>query len=175
MPSIRRQFACEATQPSGSLMRCNSMEEDVVRGRNLALSLLLVVGACAGSPTAPPQADQEAKRFDQPAPDKGAVYVYRSGLMGAMRPLDVSLAGGASAQLGYNTFIRVEGPPGQIDIACKVGDNTTNGQFQIQDGQTRFVEVSMKAGLWTPSCEVAEVPPDQGQAAIRSSRRVEPL
>ena len=143
--------------------------------RSLSLLLVLAVGACAASPSAPPQADQQAKRFDQPAPDKGALYVYRSGLMGMMRPLDVSLAGGASAQLGYNTFIRVEGPPGQIDIACKVGDNTTNRQFEIQDGQTRFVEVSMNAGLWTPSCEVAEVPADQGQAAVRSSRRVEPL
>ena len=147
----------------------------MVRGVALSVSVLLVVGACAGSPSAPPQADQEAKRFDQPAPDKGAVYVYRSGVLGMLVPIDVNLAGGASAQLGYNTFIRVEGPPGQVDIACKVGDKTGNGQIQIQDGQTRFVEVSMTVGLMTPGCEVAEVPPDQGQAAVRSARRVEPL
>ncbi|MBI2737872.1 MAG: hypothetical protein HYX38_15185 [Rhodospirillales bacterium] len=147
----------------------------MLRRLGLPLSLMIVAGACAGSPSAPSQADQEAKRFDPPAPSKGALYVYRSGLMGAMRPVDVSLAGGASAQLGYHTFIRLEGPPGQIDIACKVGDNTTNGQVEIQDGQTRFVEVSMKAGLWSPSCEVTEVAPNEGQAAVRSSRRVEPL
>ena len=147
----------------------------MVRGVALSVSVLLVVGACAGSPSAPPQADQQAKRFDQPAPDKGAVYVYRSGVLGMLVPIDVNLAGGASAQLGYNTFIRIEGPPGQIDIGCKVGDKTGNGQIQIQDGQTRFVEVSMTMGLVTPGCEVAEVPPDQGQAAVRSSRRVEPL
>ena len=146
----------------------------MVRRLSLPLSVLFLVGACAGSPSAPPQADQQAKRFDQPPPDAGALYVYRSGLMGMMRPLDVSLAGGASAQLGYNTFIRVEGPPGQIDIACKVADNTTNGQVQIQGGQTRYVEVSMNAWGWSPSCEVAEVPPDQGQVAVRSARRVEP-
>ena len=145
------------------------------RRLGLPLSLMILAGACAGSPSAPPQADQQAKQFDPPAPAKGALYVYRSGLMGAMRPLDVSLAGGAAAQLGYNTFIRIEGPPGPIDIACKVGDNSTSNQIQIQDGQTRFVEVSMRAGLWTPSCDVAEVPPTQGQTAVRSSRRVEPL
>ncbi len=147
----------------------------MLRRLALPLSLMIVAGACAGSPSAPSQADQEAKRFEPPAPSKGALYVYRSGLMGAMRPVDVSLAGGASAQLGYNTFIRVEGPPGQIDIACKVGDSTTNSQVEIQDGQTRFVEVSMKAGLWSPSCGVEEVAPNEGQAAVRSSRRVEPL
>ena len=142
---------------------------------SLPLSLLLAVTACAGSPSAPSQADQEAKRFDPPPPTRGALYVYRSGLMGAMRPVDVSLTGRPSAQLGYNTFIRIDGPPGQVDIACKVGDNTTNGQVQMADGQTRFVEVSMRAGLWSPSCDVAEVSPDQAQAAIRSSRRVEPM
>lgn len=147
----------------------------MLRRLSLPLLLLLAVTACAGSPSAPSQADQEAKRFDPPPPAKGALYVYRSGLMGAMRPLDVSLTGGPSAQLGYNTFLRIDGPPGAIDIACKIGDNTTNGQVQIADGQTRFVEVSIRAGWWSPSCEVAEVSPDQAQAAIRSSRRVEPL
>ena len=147
----------------------------MVRRLSLPISALLLAGACAGSPSAAPQADQQAKSFGPPPPDRGALYVYRSGLMGMLRPLDVSLAGGASAQLGYNTFILVEGPPGQIDIACKVGDNTANGQVQIQGGQTRFVEVSMNAGLWSPSCEIAEVPVNQGQAGVRSARRVEPL
>ena len=107
----------------------------MVRRLGLPISVLLVVGACAGSPSAPPQADQQAKSFRSPPPDRGALYVYRSGLMGMLRPLDVSLAGGASAQLGYNTFIRVEGPPGQIDIACKVGDNTANGQVRSRVGR----------------------------------------
>jgi hypothetical protein len=145
----------------------------MVRRVSLSLCVLVVAGACSGSPSAPSAADQEAKRFDPPTPAKGALYVYRSGLMGAMRPLDVSLAGGASARLGYNTFIRVEAPPGPFDIACKVGDSTANSQVQIQDGRTGFVEVSMTAGLWTPGCAVAEVPADRGQAAVRAARRVE--
>src|SRR5258708_33965483 len=146
MPPICPQFARRPRQPIVPLVGCTFMEEHVIRGRSLSLSMLLVVGACAGSPSAPPQADQEAKRFDQPAPDKGALYVYRSGILGMLVPIDVNLAGGASAQLGYNTFIRVEGPPGQIDTGCKVGDKTGNGQHQIQDGQTPFAEGSMRMG-----------------------------
>lgn len=145
----------------------------MVRRPSLAFASMLVAGACAGSPSAPSQADQEAKRFAPPPPATGALYVYRSGLMGAMRPVDVSLAGGASARLGYNTFIRVEGPSGPVDIACRVGDSTTNGRVQMRDGETRFVEVSMKAGLWTPSCEIADVTADQGQPAVRAARRVD--
>ena len=88
----------------------------MARGKIVSLSVLLVplvmVGACANVPMAPQQADQEGKRFDQPAPDKGALYVYRTGLMGIAKPIDVAIVGGASAQLASNTYLRLEGPPG---------------------------------------------------------------
>jgi hypothetical protein len=146
----------------------------VIRGKSLSLSLLFVLGACANVPTAPPQADQDAKRFGQPAPDKGALYVYRPGWLGLAMPIDVAIVGGATAQLGSNTYLRLEGPPGPVEIDCRVGSNNAAQQVQIKDGQTRFVEVSIKIGLWLPGCEIAEVPPDQGQAAVLASKRVEP-
>jgi hypothetical protein len=146
----------------------------VIRGNSLSLSLLFVLGACANVPMAPPQADQDAKRFDQPAPDKGALYIYRPGYLGLAMPIDVAIVGGATAQLNSHTFLRLEGPPGPVEIGCRVGSNNAARQVEIQDGQTRYVEVSIKIGLWLPGCEIAEVPPDQGQSAVLSSRRVEP-
>ena len=152
----------------------------MIRGKSLSLSLslslplLFVLGACASGPMAPPQADQEAKRFDQPAPDKGALYIYRPGWLGLAKAVDVALVGGATAQLGSNTYIRLEGPPGPVEIDCRVGDNKAGRQVEIQDGQTRYVEVSMTIGWWLPGCEIAEVPPDQGRAAVLAAKRVEP-
>jgi len=146
----------------------------VIRGKSLSLSLLFVLGACANVPMAPPQADQDAKRFDQPAPDKGALYIYRSGWIGVAKPIDVAIVGGATAQLNSNTYLRLEGPAGPVEIGCRVGDNNGARQVEIQDGQTRFVEVSMKITLWQPGCEIAEVPLNQGQAAVLGSKRVEP-
>lgn len=146
----------------------------MIRGKGLSLSLLFVLGACANVPMAPPQADQDAKRFDQPAPDKGALYVYRPGLLGLAMPIDVAIVGGATAQLNSYTYLRLEGPPGPVEIDCRVGSNNAARQVEIQDGQTRYVEVSIKIGLWLPGCEIAEVPPDQGRAAVLASKRVEP-
>ena len=140
----------------------------------LPLLPLLVLGACASGPAAPQPADQEAKRFDRPAPDKGALYVYRPGWMGLATTIDVAIVGGTNAQLGSNTYIRLEGPPGPVEIDCKIGDKTAARQVEIQDGQTRFVEVSVKVGWWTPGCEIAEVPTDQGQAAVLASKRIAP-
>ena len=138
----------------------------------LSLPLLLSAAACANVPLADPQQDAEAKRFGQPARDNGALYVYRSGYMGLARPIDVSIAGGASAELASNTYLRLEGPAGSVDVSCRVGDKQGGQQVNIEPGRTRYVEVSMKVGLVMPGCELAEVPPDQGQAAVRIARRV---
>ena len=149
----------------------------MARGKIVLLLLLapaFLLAACANVPMAPQQADQEGKRFDQPAPDKGALYIYRTGLMAVAVPIDVAIVGGATAKLASNTYLRLEGPPGPVEVDCRLGDKNGVGQVQIADGQTRYVEVSVKVGLWTPGCEVAEVAPDQGRAAVLGSKRVEP-
>ena len=141
--------------------------------RKALIAVALLLPGCAQVPMANPQADQAAKAFVPPEPGRGALYVYRSGVMGFALPIDVTIVGGRTAQLGYNTYVRLEGPPGPIEVDCKVGDNTGARQLEISEGRTRYVEVSMKATLLLPGCEVSEVSPDQGQAAVRSSRRVE--
>jgi hypothetical protein len=132
-----------------------------------------MLAGCAQVPMADPQADQMAKAFPMPAPGKGALYVYRTGYMGIARPVDVQVVGGRRAQLGSNTYLRLEGPPGPIEVDCKVGDKTGAGQVVIDEGRTRYVEVSLKIGALLPGCEVSEVAPQQGQAAVRGSKRVE--
>jgi hypothetical protein len=144
----------------------------VIRKALVAIALL-ASGCASPSPTADPRADQMAKGFPQPQPGKGALYVYRSGLMGFARPIDVQIVGGAIASLPHNGYIRLEGPPGPIEIDCKVGDKTNAGQVEIGEGRTRFVEVSMKVTALMPGCEVAEVPPEQGRHAVLSGQRVD--
>jgi hypothetical protein len=147
--------------------------QQLVRG-SLSVALVSMVTACAGTPPADPQQDAIAKRFDRPAPDSGALYVYRSDVMGFGRAIDVGIAGGDGASLGYNTYMRLEGPPGPIDLNCRIGDRQTAQQITIEPGRTRYVEVSMKVGLTLPDCQLAEVSPDRGQAAIRAGKRVNP-
>ena len=138
-----------------------------------AATLMLVLAACATAPMAGPQADQEGKRFDPPGQGAGAVYVYRTGWMALARTVDVGVANGYHATLGPNTYFRLEGPPGPIDIMCKT-DNTADRQINIAPGETRYVEVAMNAGLLGPSCSVNEVSINEGQAAVLRSKRVTP-
>ena len=139
----------------------------------VTVAALLATAGCAQVPMAGPQTDQMAKAFPTPEPGRGALYVYRSGIMGLARPIDVQVVGGATASLMTDTYLRLEGPPGPIEVDCRVGDKTNATRLEIQEGRTRFVEASMKVGMLLPGCELAEVPPAQGQAAVRSGRRVQ--
>ncbi len=141
--------------------------------RKALIAVALLLPGCAQVPMADPQADQSAKAFPPPESGRGALYVYRTGLMGMARPIDVQVVGGRAAQLASNTYLRLEGPPGPIEVDCKIGDRTGAGQVEIVEGRTRYVEVSMKIGALLPGCEVAEVPPEQGQSAVRGAKRVE--
>ena len=140
--------------------------------KSVALSLLLALAACANIPMADQQADQEGKAFQRPDPDRGALYIYRSGLFGAARPLDVGITNGVNARLAYNTYLRVDGPPGQIEVGCAAGDYRKSTEVDIAPGRVTYVQASMTMGLWGPHCDIAEVSPDQGQAAVRVSKRV---
>ena len=140
--------------------------------RKALIVAALALSGCAQVPMADPQADQAGKAFPPPEPGKGALYVYRTGYMGVARAIDVQVVGGRTAQLGANTYLRLEGPPGPLEVDCKLGDKTGAGQVVIDEGRTRFVEVSMTVLSLMPGCAVAEVPSDQGQAAVGRANRV---
>jgi hypothetical protein len=137
----------------------------------LACASLLALGACASVPLASPQADQEGKHFDPPAQGAGVIYLYRTGWMASAKTVQAGVAGGYHVALALNTYFRVEGPPGPVEIDCKA-DNTAGQQININPGDIHFVEIGMHAGLLGPTCSVAEVSPAQGQAAIMKSKRV---
>ena len=139
---------------------------------SLSIPLLLALGACANPPMTTPQEDLAAKQFQAPAYGKGALYVYRQGLMAFALPVDVSIVGGAQAQLNRNNYMRIEGPPGPIEVACNMGGTRQSQQVEIGAGQVRFVEVTANAGLMGPTCSLSEVAPGRGEEAVRGSRRV---
>ena len=73
--------------------------------RKALIAVALLPRGCAQVPMADPQADQMAKAFPPPEPGRGALYVYRSGVMGFARPIDVAIVGGATAQLAYQHLL----------------------------------------------------------------------
>ena len=147
---------------------------DSIARRILPLPLLLTIagtlGACAGVPMATPQENAIGKRFEPPPADKGAIYLYREGLLGAAVPVNVTVGGGVNIALGPDTWVRLEGDPGPLEVRC-AGDSGAGRRVDVAPGETRYVEVAYRIGLITPGCSVAEVSPNQGQSAVSRGKR----
>ena len=140
----------------------------------LILPLLLAAGACADVRMATPQEDQLGKRFEPPPQDKAAIYLYREGILGALAPVTVQVAvpsGGLDVSLAYDTWVRLEGDPGPLEVRC-AGDQQ-GMRLDIRPGETRYIEVSYRMAfkLSGGGCAVAEVSPQQGQRGVANGRR----
>jgi len=138
----------------------------------LILASLLVLAGCASVPMETAQEDAKGKQFNPPPSDKGSLYVYRRGLMGATAALPVTIAGTLQTELAPDTWVWLEGAPAAIDVKCTGTDGAADTAVNVGPGEMRFVEVAFRPGLLGSRCAVLEVPAAQGQAAVLAGHRV---
>jgi hypothetical protein len=119
------------------------------------------------------QDDANAKAFPPPAPSASAVYIYRSGGYAPHWPVDVKLLGDhVQTPLPVDTFVRAEVPAGLTEVSCITNALPDRHRLDLQPDQTRYFRVTIEAGSWGPFCLVAEVPAEEGQAAVLRTRRI---
>ena len=137
----------------------------------LSLLTLLLAAGCASVALDSAQEDARGKQFVPPPPDRGSLYVYRQGPMGAPVSLGVTLAGRAEARLAQDTFVWLEPAPGPIDVRCAGTDGGAETVVNVGPGETRFVEVAYLPGLMGSRCAVPEVAEAPGRAAVLLGKR----
>jgi len=111
------------------------------------------------------------KQFNPPPPDKGSLYIYRRGFMGATVAIPLTIAGQFQTQLAQSTWVWLEGAPASIDVKCTGSEGGAETAVNVGPGETRFVEVAFRPGLLGGRCAVAEVPAPEGRAAVLAGQR----
>jgi len=137
------------------------------------LSLLL---ASCGPPAVKtsPAEDAGAKLFPGPPPAQAALYIYRDSRFWTW-PVDVSVVGSVKTPMPVDSFVRVDVAPGPNEVQCKTNALPDRRRTELYADHVRYFQVTVNTGEWGPFCLVSEVPPEVGQAAVRSSRRIQPL
>jgi hypothetical protein len=137
------------------------------------LSLLLV--SC-GPPVRESSLQEEAsaKQFLNPPPTKAAIYIYRRDEFWTW-PVDISVVSAVKTPLPIDSFVRVDIPAGPNEVLCKTNALPDRRRTEFLPERIRYFQVTINTGEWGPFCLVHEVPPEVGQAAVRTSRRIEPL
>ncbi len=137
----------------------------------LALAGLLLVAGCASVPLESAQEDARGKQFNPPPSDRGSLYVYRQGLMGAPVTLPVTIASLPETSLAPDTWVWLEGAPAAIEVRCTGTDGSAALTTNVGPGETHFVEVAFLPGLMGSRCAVTEVAEMQGRAAVLAGKR----
>ena len=139
------------------------------------LSLLLL--AACGPPVMKTavEDDAAAKLFPEPASSKSALYIYRAGHYAWAWPVDISVVGAVKTPLPVDTFVRVDIAPGPNEVYCITNALPDRRRTQLVADRVRYFQVTVNRGEYGPFCLVREVSPEVGQAAVRASRRIQPL
>ncbi|MBN9090994.1 MAG: hypothetical protein J0J01_29115 [Reyranella sp.] len=150
-----------------------------MRGARAILAALALAACSSDVPLAPRDLDEAAKRFDPPPPGLAALYVVREGTF-VSAPVTLLVDRRRVGLLGYDTYSRLELPPG--GHAVRVQDLDSGQQLavtnvQLAVGDIRFVSVGT-AALDSPltntitEMNARELPGTQGRTAVAGKRLV---
>jgi hypothetical protein len=142
-----------------------------------SIAAALALAACTSVPLAPREFDTAAKRFEAPSPGLGALYIVREGYM-ISDEVAVLVDQRSVGALAYDTYLRLELPPGQHDVRA---ENVENRQplavttVRLAVGEIRFVTLA-NAVFDSPlartmgEMSARELPVAAGRSAVLSRR-----
>ncbi len=127
----------------------------------------LWLSGCAFVHKASEAEDAQAKAFTT-RPGKGALYIYRSELLGAALGLEVVVNGVSVGDTSGQSFFRLDLNPGQYTIESR-GDNTASLTVTVQAGRATYVWQEFKVGIVRGRTELHLVDEGTGRAGVQKS------
>ena len=106
-------------------------------------------------------------------PGKGALYIYRSELLGAALGLEVVVNGVSVGDTSGQSFFRLDLNPGQYTIESR-GDNTASLTVTVQAGRATYVWQEFKVGIVRGRTELHLVDEGTGRAGVQKSGLLTP-
>lgn len=136
----------------------------------LATAILLT--GCASVPTASPELDKQAKKFNT-SPDKATVYIYRNESMGAAIKMDVMVDGRTIGQTAAKTYFALAVPPGKHTVVSKA-ENDSAVVLDTQAGKNYYVWQEVKMGVMYARNQLQVVDEAKGKAGVMECSLIEP-
>ncbi|MBS0525888.1 MAG: hypothetical protein JSS04_19825 [Proteobacteria bacterium] len=142
-----------------------------------SIIVALAVAACTSVPLASRDADAAAKRFEPPPPGWAILYIVREGYM-LSDEVAVLVDQRSVGSLAYDTYQRLELPPGQHDVRAEnleYGQTLAVTTVQLAAGEIRFVTIAnavFDSPLARTVTEMSarEMPATAGRSAVLSRR-----
>lgn len=137
---------------------------------SISVILLLVLSGCASVPMAPMEQDVKAKEFT-PAPERAALYIYRSESFGGAIPMTVTVNGKAIGQTAAKTFFLLNVVPGKYTVESHA-ENVSNLSLTTEPSKNYFIWQEVKMGMWMARSLLQQVDETTGRAGVTESKLI---
>lgn len=137
------------------------------------LSILFIVPllfACASTSKAPVERSAEAKKFES-NPEKGVVYVYRTGrVVGAAGQIQVKINGIDAGGTGPGTFFRWELKPGTYTFMSFTPESSKVVELNVKAGEQYFLRQDARIGLDSGRVTLVEKDANTGMKEVEGCK-----
>jgi Protein of unknown function (DUF2846) len=134
------------------------------------LAGVAVLAGCASVQTAPPQADEEAKRFTA-KPGMAQIYVYRNEVLGAAVSMPVTLNGKLAGQTGSKSFFKFDVPAGSHMLTSQ--GEASKLEVKAEAGKRYFVWQEVKMGGFSGGSKLQLVSEEVGRKGVLESKLIQ--
>lgn len=141
----------------------------------LVVAVIAVAMAMGCVAVAPEVAARDAalKASPQPAADKAALYVFRSGFVGHTMKKKVYVDGVLLGEMANETYCYRELAPGPHELATESEFGRNKITFQAAGGTSHFAEQYMKVGVFETGANVRMVSAEDGMKGVRGCQLVQ--
>ena len=130
----------------------------------------IVLSSCASTSKASTEKSDVAKEF-APLPDKGTVYLFRSGkVVGGGIQLQVKVNGLDAGGSGPGTFFKWDLKPGTYAFSSFTSESSAVVEIDVKAGEIYFVEQQAKLGLSDGRVSMKQVSDSKGKAAVKQCK-----
>ena len=128
-----------------------------------------LVGCATG-----PKFSEVAITMDEPIPEQGRIYIYRTAVLGAAVQPEVRLNGETVGKAVPNGFFYVDRDPGHYKVSTST-EVERHLSFTLDKGQTRYVRLNISFGFFVGHVYPELVEDKVGEAEIQECSYTGPL
>jgi hypothetical protein len=158
-----------------SVLNISGCESISLKPRSLECTLAAVIApstACQPMSRMSDAQDEEAKQFI-PITDKARIYIVRPSVIGGRYVWTILIDGQPAGRIAEHTFLVLQLEPGSHEVAVQTGENRHALSIKLDGGEIGFLEVISKLGWVESTAELRLLQREQGEAFVRSNRRVQ--
>jgi hypothetical protein len=131
-----------------------------------ALMFSFYLAGCASVPMASVEDDNLRKKFNPPAKNSSALYIYRNSNFGGALKKTVYVDGEMIGETAPMTYFYTLVKPGEHTLSTESEFSPNDLKIKTEGGKNYFIQQQIKMGVFVGGAKLELVPEDKGKKGV---------